>query len=881
MRFGGFFNKQRRDQQLADEIESHLQMAVEENIRSGMSPTEARRQAVLKLGGVESTKEACRNQRGLPRFEILVQDVRHAGRMLRRNPGFTAVALLTLALGIGANTIVFSVAKAILFRPLGIVAPDQVVWLTLTEQAGGKTGESFSWMDFTDVRREATRFEELALVGWPGVTWETGDRVEELTSLVVTPSIFDVLRVRPVAGRSLVASDAEPSAADVAMISYELWQSRFGGNSNILGQTLRLDQKPRLVIGVLPPRLEFPLGHAPAAASGATVYAGVHDVWLPLRMTGEDLTARGARMHSMIGRLRQGVTVESARVELARLGRRWAAESPDTNRGLELETIGYRDKVLGSTRRGIYVLGVAVAAVLLICCVNLANLLLARGVSRQRELAVRQALGAGRGRILRTLLTESMLLSVSGGILGVMLAEVAVRVIRRFGPSEVPFIREVVVDGAVMGLTLALCLAAALVFGLLPALCQSRDESAESLRSGSRSSVGPAIRAWQRALLIGQIALVLVLLNSASLLLESFRRLMSVDLGYQPTPVIALDLGNWGLPTNADIVRLYREIKLRLAALPGVEAVGTIQSTPLTGKWTWEEKAQVFGRPVPLAEQPSLAITFVAFDYFRAMGIPLMSGRYFREGELRDDGYAGVAILNQGGAARLFPNETALGKRFSISSSPERFYEIVGVVKDTRDMRLEQSPPPRFYLLYTHGGSQVIVRSAVPAKAMIPMIRDTLKQFGSRVMIYDIKPLAAILSDTVAERRFLMAMLLVYALVALGIGAVGIFGVVAYQVAHRTSEFGIRLALGASPANLMRLVLAQAGQLTLAGVMIGLMLALGVSGLLANQLFGLSPHDPLVLAAVSLMLLCVALLASFLPARRAARVDPMVALRCE
>ena len=278
-----------------------------------------------------------------------MSDLKFAFRQLLKNPGFTAVAVLTLALGIGANTVVFSVAKAILFRPLGIDAPEQVVWLNLDEQRTGKIREEFSFVDFTDLRAQARSFEQLALVGWPGVTWEEGDRVEHLTSLVVTPSIFDVLRVRPVLGRSLVESDAESSAAPVALISHELWQTRFAGNPNILGQTLRLDEKPRTVVGVLPPHLEFPLGHAPAAASGSTIYAGVHDVWLPLRLRGEDRTARGNRMHWLIGRLKPGVRVDLARVELATLGRRWAVEFPDTNRGLSIEATSYRDKVLGST----------------------------------------------------------------------------------------------------------------------------------------------------------------------------------------------------------------------------------------------------------------------------------------------------------------------------------------------------------------------------------------------------------------------------------------------------------------------------------------------------------------------------------------------------
>jgi predicted permease len=880
-RFGGLFNRQRKDRDFDAEIESHLELHVDENLRSGMSPEDARRLVIIKLGGVESMKEAYRDQRGLPFMEMLVQDLRFGLRMLFKNPGFTAVAVFTLALGIGANSVVFGVAKAILFRPLGIEEPERVVWLNLVDHGTGEIGERFSWTDFTDLGAEAASFEHLALVAWPGVTWERGDRVEQLASIIATPGLFDVLRIRPLLGRSLVASDAEPAAAPVAMISHEFWQTRLAGNTNILGQTLRLDGKLWTVVGILPPHLEFPIGHAPALNSGTSVYAGVHDVWLPHRAEGEDRTERGRRMDSLIGRLRPGVAVKTARMELASIGKRRAADFPDTNRGLTIETTAYRDKALGSTRTAIDVLALAVAAVLLICCVNLANLLLARGVSRQWEMAIRQALGAGRGRIARALMMESLLLSLAGGLLGIVFAEGAVLLIRRLGPAEVPFIGEVVVDGTVMGLTIGLCFATALVFGLLPALWHSRIEAAEVLKSGARSSAGPQIRAWQQAFLVGQIALVMVLLSSGGLLLESFRRLMGVDLGYQPGEVIAVDLENWGIPTNADAVRLFRQIKSRLAALSGVEAVGTIQSTPLTGKWTPEEKAQVFGRPLPLAEQPSLAVTFVAFDYFRAMGIPLISGRLFRDAELMDDGYAPISILNETAAAKLFPGESALGKRFSIGSSPERYYKVVGIVKDTRDVRLEQRPQPRFYLLYAYGGAQVIVRSAVSADALIPLLHDTLQRFSPHVIVQSIKPMATIVSDSVSERRLLMEAFVAYALVALGVAGGGVFGVAAYQVAHRTREFGVRLALGADPANLAWLVLAHTGRLAVVGLAIGLFLSLGVNRLLANQLFDLSPNDPLLLATVGLVLLLTGLLASFLPARRAAKVDPMVALANE
>jgi len=586
-------------------------------------------------------------------------------------------------------------------------------------------------------------------------------------------------------------------------------------------------------------------------------------------------------MFLVVGRLKPDVTEDAARTELAALGQRLATDYPETNRRWSFELISFRDQVLGRTRQGIPMLAAAVAAVLLICCVNLANLLLARGVARQRELAVRLALGAGRRRLVQSLMIESVLLSLLGGGFGIALANGALQGIRVLGSANVPFIREATVDGAAVLFTAGLALLTALVFGLLPALRQSRVEAADSLRTGARTTGGPQIRAWQRGLLVGQIAVVLVLLASAGLLLESFRRLMAQDLGYKPQSVIALDLGMPGFQTNEEICRMYRALRARLAAMPGVDAVGTISSTPLTGKWTFNEKAQVVGQPVPEAERPLLAATFVAFDYFQALGIPLMDGRFFRDAELKDNGYGQIVILNQAAATVLFPGRSAVGGRFTVGSSKERVLEVVGVVKDTRDVRLEEKPQPRFYWQYAFGGAQVVVRSAIPSRALMPLVRDTVQQTDPRIKLDSLRPMTEIVSATVAERRFLMAMLATYAALALGIATVGIFGVVACQVAQRTNEFGIRLALGASPRGLLRLVLMQAGRLVLTGLAIGLAFSFATNRLLSSQLFGLSPHDPFLLMTVSALLLVVALLASFLPARRAAKVNPMEALRCE
>ncbi len=808
-------------------------------------------------------------------------DFRFTLRQLLKNPGFTAVAVLTLALGIGANTVVFSVAKAVLFRPLGFEEVDRLMWIRLANTQTGNFEDRLSWREMEDVRVSAQSFESIATFGSPGARLEENGLVEEVSALRVTPNLGDILRVRPALGRLFRASDAVASAEPVVLISHEFWHSRFGGTLDVLGKLLRVDSQLHSIVGVLPEGFQFPMERTPAVGTGGILKAGVQSLWLPMtEPQGDDRTSRNARMFLFVGRLKRGVNEAAARTELAALGQRLAADHPETNRFWTFDLLSLRDQVLGRTRQAIPLLGVAVAAVLLICCVNLANLLLARGVARQREMAVRLALGAGRRRIAQALLLESMLLALLGGGLGSALATGALQAIRGLASGSVPFIHEAAMDGKVFAFTAGLSLLTALVFGLLPALLQSRIGAAESLRSGTRATGGPQIRAWQQGLLVGQIAVVLVLLASAGLLLESFRRLMAQDLGYQPRSVIALDLSTAGFDTNGDVCRMYRSLRERLAALPGVEAVGTISSAPLTGKWTFDMKAQILGQPVPEAERPSLAVSFVAFDYFQAMGIPLLDGRYFRDAELKDNGYGEIVMLNQAAATLLFPGHSAIGGRFTVGQA-DRVLEVVGVVKDTRDVRLEEKPQPRFYWQYAFGGAQVMVRSSLPVKALMPMMRDAVKQTDARVTLSSMTPMTEIVAATVAERRFLMILLTTYALVALGIAAVGIFGVVGYQVAQRSNEFGVRLALGASPRGLLRLVLWQAARLVVLGLVLGLVVSFATNRLLASQLFGLTPHDPLLLTSVSLLLLTVALLASLFPARRAAKTNPIEALRNE
>lgn len=812
-----------------------------------------------------------------------MNDLKFALRQLLKYPGFSAVAVLTLALGIGANTVVFSVARAVLLRPLGFDGEDRLMWIRLVNQTTGASENQVSWQDMEDIRQSTHSFEAVITDSATDETWHDGGEIREVPVNRATPNLAEALRLRPVLGRLLQPADAEPGAAPVTVISHELWQSHFGGNPGVLGQEVRLDKDTRTIVGVLPAGVQYPVVRAPQSGLGSIIKAGVKPFWIPMSQPrGSDGTSRGARMFLGVGRLKPGVTETQARAELAALGKRLALDHPMSNRNWNFGLVSFRDQVLGRTRHAIPLLGAAVAVVLLICCVNLANLLLARGVTRQRELAVRLALGARRGRLVRALLMESVLLALLGGSAGIAFAHGALQTISDLAAASVPFIREARVDAFATAFTLGVSLLTALVFGLLPAVRQARADAADALRTGTRSTGGPQIRAWQHGLLVGQIAMVLVLLASAGLLLESFRRLLGQDLGYQPHSVITMDLKTRGrFDTNGDVCRMYRALRERLAALPGVEAVGTISSLPLTGKWTFSERPNVVGRAVPEVDRPAVEATFIAFDYFQAMGIALREGRFFREDELKDDGYGRMVMLNGSAAAILFPGRSAVGGHFTVGSNPDRVLEVIGVVKDTRDVRLEERPRPRFYWQYAFGGAQVVVRGRATTEVLLPLLRMAVEQTDARATVASARTMTEIVAETVAERRFLMFMVAGYAALALGIAALGIFGVIAYQVAQRRNEFGVRLALGASPQGLLRLVLLQAGRVTLLGLVIGLGISFVTNRLLTSQLFGLSPHDPWLLSMASVILLIAALLASFVPARRAARVNPVEALRHE
>ncbi|MBL9138057.1 MAG: ABC transporter permease, partial [Verrucomicrobiales bacterium] len=625
----------------------------------------------------------------------MTRDIVIAVRSLRNRPGFSLAAVLILAIGIGANTAVFAVAKAVLFRPLGFEEADGLVWLRSTRTAAGASDWEVSWREMEDVREASTAFQAIGTFGLMESRWEENGDVEHLQSIQINPGLVEVLRLRPVLGRTIQAADVAEGAEAVVMVSEELWKTRLGGKPEVLGTQLRLDRQVSTIIGVVPAGFEFPVERLQSTGNGSRLTTGIKDVWLPMPTPkGSDLTSRAARMFLGVARLAPGVTFEKARSEVVAIGERAAREHADTSRGFGLDLLTMRDQVLGRTRHAIPMVAAAVAAVLLMGCVNLAHLMVARGVERHRETALRLALGAGRRKLLRSAAWEAGCLAVAGGGAGLVAAVGIVHGMVQLGGGHVPFLREASIDPASAAFTFGLSVLTVLVFAVVPAWRATRVDPADALRAGPRASSMPGLRQWHRGMLVGQTAAVLVLLLSAGLLLESYRRLMRLDLGYHPESVVTFDVASRDFETNGDVCRMYRRLRERVAAIPGVLAVGTISSVPLTATWNINEKPQVVGRPVPEADRPVVAANFVAFDYFQAMRIPLIEGRYFYESELDDHGYGRKVILNQAAARVLFPGNSAVGGHLTVGSNPDRELEVIGVVRDTRDVRLEDEARP-------------------------------------------------------------------------------------------------------------------------------------------------------------------------------------------
>ena len=889
--------RRRDDARMKDEIEEHLALQTAENIRGGMSPVEARRQAVLKFGTVEAVKEEYRAERRMLFLENLVQDVRFSLRMLRKSPGFTAVVVLTIALGVGATTAIFSVVDATLLHPLPYPQSEQLVSIADDLQGVGAQDVGMSEPEWQDLQHSGifeyvspTQFDENNLTG--------SSQPARVRLLIVAPNYFALLGVQPKLGRGFDPQDHSPGIIPEVVISDGLWKRAFGSDPNILSKSVRMDTDLYRIVGVMPAGFDAP---------GRTAEERNIEVWAATSFYGAPMPDHprrsGRYLPTAISRLKPGLTIASAqsRVDalIASLQKQFAADYPVQN-AWTVRLLPLKERVVGNVRQSLVLLLGAVGLVLLIGCVNVANLLLARASARGHEMVLRRALGATQARLTRQLLTESLLLSLFGGIAGLAILFLFKDFLLRLVPENLPRLNEISISWSVLLFALTASVISGVLFGLAPAVQAGRLDLNHALKQEGRASTGSGERArTRRGLVITEFALSLVLMIVAGLLLRSFWDLLNVQLGFSPQSLVTVrtrlpspnDPNIDKYSTASQEAPFIRELIRRCGMLSGVEevAIGDTASIPLDEslrdlKLISEGQflLTVEGRDVPSDHSTVVERSSVSPDYFHLLGIPLLRGRLFNE--LDNDNTPQVAVINQAMAQTYWPNEDALGKRFKAAKADAPWITVAGVIANARTQSLAQADVPQIYLdLYQTGARRlaILLRGHLRTAAIADEVREQVQSLDPTLPVSGAQTLDETVSASLAQRRFSMEMMTLFALTALLLAAIGIYGVISYIVTERTHEIGIRLALGASRSNILRIVLRQGLGLAIVGAAVGLVCSLIVSHLMASLLYGVRPTDPLTFAIVAFFFLGVALLACYLPARRAMRVDPMVALRYE
>ena len=872
-RVGSFFHTEPLDRELEEEVQSHIAMATEDNIRSGMTPEQARRKAMVKFGGVAQAKEKQRESRGLPGLETLLQDLRYTMRTLKRDSGFATVAILILALGIGANVVVFSVVNTILLRPLPFYDPSRLVWIAPPD-AKGLSASTYSVDAYEDLRLMNKSYEDVT--GYFAFSTEdnyklTGRGVPlPVTGIMVAGNFFHVLGVEPVLGRQFRPEESLKGGPGAVMLSHAFWQRQFGGDRSLVGKPITLDGKPVMVAGVLPESFDFGAAFSP----GAKV-----DILTPLIM--DDIRYEGNTI-AIIARLKRGVTLQQAQAEAKMLFPQfyWGKRFPDSKGNYTAQPSFLKDYVSGKLRRSLIVLWCAVGLILLIVCVNLSNLLLARSAARSKEFALRSALGAGRGRLIRQLLTESLVLAAVGAALGLGLAYAMLQYLAHQGSIALPLLSSVRLDGTALGWTLLITVSTAVVFGLVPGIKASRANVQEALKDGGHGATeGRQHEKTRAALVVSEVALACVLLVGAGLLLRSFLRVLDVDLGFQPSTAAAVRVDYDDGGKTEKRTAILENIAHRVEGLPGVEVAGFSDNLPLDRNRSWGSP-MIKGKNYKPGELPVAFVYIVSPGYLKAMGMRLR-GRDFTWQD--NDKGEGVVVLNESAAKGLWPGEDAVGKMAVIGKKDVR---VIGVIADVRDTNVEGKSGWQMYLPMMQSdwgpdGAVLVVRSRLPPELLASSVMRTLREMNPNQAAVEFRPLQRLVDHAVSPRQFFMMLVGVFAALGLVLASLGIYGVISYSVTRRTQEIGVRMALGASPGNVQMGVISKTMRMASIGIAVGVAGSIVVAHLITSLLFGTTPTDPATFVAMVVLLGVVAGLAGYLPARRASRINPMVALRNE
>jgi predicted permease len=875
IRLAGLLRRKRIEADMDAEIASHLDMGIDEGIACGLSREQARRAALIQLGGREQLRESIRERQRIPAFETLSQNARYALRAFRSNPAFAAIAVVTLALGIGANTAVFSIVEAVLLRPLPYGDAGRLFLAGESDSPSGGVPGSVMAGEYTDWRQRLKTFDGIGAMRFWVCNVEGKDATEKVFGAAITDNLFSVLKARPAAGRLFLPDEATPGHGRVVILSDRLWKRMFASDSSILGKSVRIDGVARIVVGVMPPDFELPL---PALKTRIPA-----EMWAPIAEDSSYWARRDSHNLTVIGRLRDGTASAGAQAELNSLMRRIEIEHPGTIGRNKARIEPMRAFVTGNADGPLSVLMGAVGLVLLLACTNLANLFLARTTARRREIDIRVALGASRGRIAVQLLTESLMLSLAAAAIGILLAAFGVRALSNLGPADVAGLRTASVDPAVLLFTVILSVFSGVAFGLAPAL------AAFPKGAGRTSTQDRGTRRMHALLLVSELTVATVLTLSAGLLFRDFMRLSRADLGFSPEnlPIVNVSLPYATYGNTAKQSAFFRTAIEEAGRVPGVLSVGAINYLPLSGDFD-ATTFGIQGRPRPRdGEWPVGQNSAITPGYFRSLGIPLLRGRNFTEGD--NASAPPVIIVNQSLAQKYFPNENPLGHSIKLGGlNPKKpWREIVGVVGNERFASVDSAMSPEYYLPYNQepygnvADMSLIVKTASDPMTVGASVRSVLQKLEPGAAVAYFQTMDQVVSKSIAQRRFNTTLLLLFAGLALSIAIVGIYGIASYSVGQRTREIGIRIALGSEPLAMAGMVVRGNLKMGLAAIALGLLCTAGLHQVLTGLLYAVEPQDPAVAITVTMLLLAVTCAASYLPARRAAQIDPVIALRSE